>query len=377
MASAFPKTKILDGRNARDPCDRGNLPSLIFMEREKQKLKIFAVSDIHGCATALINSFCEAGFDPKNPNHLLVVLGDLFDRGSENRRVLEYLSGIKNKILIRGNHEDILMQSLTTGRVADLQFVNGTHITLNEFFTYYHGESLLNIIESSQRRVAEMLINLIDSMYDYYETENFIFVHGWLPDDAQENDFRYASSAKWHNARWLRWHTRYPNFVIPEGKTLVVGHTPCYYASMFDNTRSDYDCSVFYGNKLVAIDGAAVSKGRVNVFVTEDEVFIPTTREIFISESEFRAFAKGNVSHYPLPFVGDAKDIRVGDKIRFRHGAGEGTLTFTVCALRLCKDIDALDEEGFYYDGGESSHSSEAARAELEKGTPALLLAIA
>ena len=64
------------------------------MEREKQKLKIFAVSDIHGCATALETALNEVGFDPKNPCHLLIVLGDLFDRGTENRRVLEYLSGI-------------------------------------------------------------------------------------------------------------------------------------------------------------------------------------------------------------------------------------------------------------------------------------------
>ena len=98
----------------------------IFMEREKRKVTIFAVSDIHGCATALEKSLDEAGFDRKNPDHLLVVLGDLFDRGGENRRVLEYLTGIRNKIIIRGNHEDILMESLTSGRVGHLQEINGT-----------------------------------------------------------------------------------------------------------------------------------------------------------------------------------------------------------------------------------------------------------
>ena len=143
------------------------------MQREKRKVKIFAVSDIHGCATALMKSLDAAGFEAKNPDHLLVVLGDLFDRGGENRRVLEYLATVKNKIIIRGNHEDILMESLTTGRVGRLQEINGTLVTLAEFFTYYNGEPYLDIVESSGRRVADMLRTLIDSMYDYYESENY------------------------------------------------------------------------------------------------------------------------------------------------------------------------------------------------------------
>ena len=75
------------------------------MERTKTLKKIFAVSDIHGCATALRAALDGAGFDPKDPTYLLLVLGDLFDRGEENREVLAYLKGIRNKILIRGNHE--------------------------------------------------------------------------------------------------------------------------------------------------------------------------------------------------------------------------------------------------------------------------------
>ncbi|MBQ2793164.1 MAG: metallophosphoesterase [Clostridia bacterium] len=338
-------------------------------------MKIFAVSDIHGCATALISSLCEAGFDPKNSEHLLIVLGDLFDRGSENRRVLEYLSGVKNKILIRGNHEDILLESLTSGAVTNLQFVNGTHVTLAEFFSYYHGESLLNIIDSSQRRVAEKLIGLIESMYDYFETEGYIFVHGWLPDDAQEKDFRYATSAKWNNARWLRWHTRYPNFDIPDNKTLVVGHTPCYYASMFDRSRSDYDCSIFYGHNLVAIDGAAVSKGRVNVFVTQDEVYLPVTHELCVEAEELNTYARGELTCCVLPFEGEAREIRVGDKLRLKN-TDTNSLTFNVTALRLCEDYDTFVKEGFFYNALNSASLLGRAKAAINSRLGVLLLVI-
>lgn len=348
-----------------------NLPSLLFMEREKKKRKIFAVSDIHGCADALIRSLDAAGFDTKNPEHLLVVLGDLFDRGIQNRRVLEYLSGIRNKILIRGNHEDILMQSLTSGSVTGLQFNNGTHVTLAEFFKYYHGESLLNIIESSQRRVAQMLVKLINSMYDYFETDGYIFTHGWLPDDAQERDFRYATPEKWKNARWLRFHTRYPNFEIPDGKILVIGHTPSYYGSIFDKSRSDYDTSIFYGHQLVAIDGAAVSTDRVNVFVTEDEVCVPVTHEIHIAEPEFCTYGKGDRSTYVLPFDGIGREIRHGDKIKFRNFSDGGALTFTVNGLHLLTDVYTLIME-YGLDANVASDS--IALKALQNGTPTLLL---
>ena len=346
------------------------------MEREKRKVTIFAVSDIHGCTTALIKSLDAVGFDRKNPDHLLIVLGDLFDRGAENRRVLEYLGTVKNKILIRGNHEDILMESLNTGRVGRLQGINGTLTTLAEFFAYYNGEAYLDIVESSGRRVAEMLRTHIDKMYDYFETENYIFVHGWITEDAGGNDFRYATGAKWHHARWTRWHNCYPNFEIPDGKTLVVGHTPCYYASMFDKSRSDYDCSIFYGDRLVAIDGAAVSRGSVNVFVAEDEITLPVTHTVDLTDGEIRELSRGGVSCLLLPFTGAATGIRIGDRLSL--GTPDGSrLTFTVNATRLCADLDTLDNERFHYDACLPSPSADASLTALGEGIPTLLLVIA
>lgn len=315
------------------------------MERNKRSIKIFAVSDIHGCASALKSALAEAGFDPGCEDHLLVVLGDLFDRGIENREVLAYLRGIKNKILIRGNHEDILMESLRSGAVGELQFVNDTHITLCEFFPYYHGERRLDIFESRARRTAEMLIEHITSMRDYLETENHIFVHGWITDDANESDFRYASRAKWHNARWLRWHRRYPHFDVPDGKTLVVGHTPAYYGSMFDRTRSDYDCSTFYGDHLIAIDGKCTSTGRVNVLVVEDIINDPVIHTLTVTPAEMSDLARGRTSAIVLPFEDAATKFAVGDKIRFLDTGSIGSLTFAINGLHLYANVFELSDE--------------------------------
>ena len=55
------------------------------------KKKIFAVSDIHGEYEILIKGLKEAGFDEDNPEHLLVSVGDAFDRGGNVLAVYEYL----------------------------------------------------------------------------------------------------------------------------------------------------------------------------------------------------------------------------------------------------------------------------------------------
>ena len=61
-------------------------------KREFAKKFIFVVSDIHGHCDALRAALVRAGFDPDCSRHLLVVTGDLFDRGRQNREVLEYLA---------------------------------------------------------------------------------------------------------------------------------------------------------------------------------------------------------------------------------------------------------------------------------------------
>ena len=53
------------------------------------KKKIFAVSDIHNEYDALIDALNEAGFDENNPDHLLVSIGDAFDRGPSAIAVYE------------------------------------------------------------------------------------------------------------------------------------------------------------------------------------------------------------------------------------------------------------------------------------------------
>ncbi len=51
--------------------------------------KYFICSDLHGNFTALEKALQENGFDIDNESHILVVAGDIFDRGEESVKVYE------------------------------------------------------------------------------------------------------------------------------------------------------------------------------------------------------------------------------------------------------------------------------------------------
>ena len=59
------------------------------------KKKLFICSDIHGHATILKEELNKAGFEIGNEQHLLICLGDYFERGDESLEVYEFLKSFQ------------------------------------------------------------------------------------------------------------------------------------------------------------------------------------------------------------------------------------------------------------------------------------------
>ena len=97
-------------------------------------VRLFVVSDIHGHYTQLIKALEEAGFDKRDPRHLFVCCGDLFDRGRENRKVYDFVRTLERKVLVRGNHDERLADILEHRCVRLNDLYNGIESTLVEFF---------------------------------------------------------------------------------------------------------------------------------------------------------------------------------------------------------------------------------------------------
>jgi len=91
-------------------------------------MKYFFISDIHSFYTEMITALKKAKFDKDNPEHCLVVLGDVFDRGNETKQVYEFLTSLNQDrlILIRGNHEQLYLELLKKRLPDNYDYSNGT-----------------------------------------------------------------------------------------------------------------------------------------------------------------------------------------------------------------------------------------------------------
>jgi serine/threonine protein phosphatase 1 len=236
------------------------------------KKKLFVVSDVHGYCSLLKQALDRAGFDKDNENHLLICCGDYFDRGCENVEVLKFFDRLERKVLLRGNHEDLLLKLLRTGKVYPHNYINGTIQTLTDFFGKYVIDPVDDTIDfGGHTRTVDRLCQFIEETVDYYETKNHVFVHGWLGPRGDTAEGRRATSHEsWARARWEKWIERYSGQPPLEDKTLVCGHVPTFCAGQYDCTNLKAD--IFYGNGLIAIDAGTHDSKQVNVLVLEDEL---------------------------------------------------------------------------------------------------------
>ena len=240
---------------------------------------LFVLSDVHGHYAEMIAALEAAGYDPNDPNHLLISLGDNFDRGPKNTKVLEYLESIERKILIRGNHEDMLEDVLKNHRIELIHELNSTGDTVYEFFG--RGSIGRDGSVHPDRFVEDRLHKFLGSMKDYFETPKYVFVHGWIPvfdrEGLARDEWRLSGQRVWRSARFTEWMSAYRKELLLSGKTIVCGHRSTAYGCQFDNSRGGSDFSPFYGNGMIAIDACTVKSRRVNVLVLEDEVDVTSS----------------------------------------------------------------------------------------------------
>lgn len=135
-------------------------------------MRIFAISDIHGCHRTFDALLEKISFSQEDE---LFLLGDYIDRGPGSKQVLDKILQLRKEqhkvYCLLGNHEIMMLQALRNPRSSSAQswrFWNGGEITLRSFGA--------NTIEE----VDAKYIELIKSMPYYLERNKFIFVHAGL-----------------------------------------------------------------------------------------------------------------------------------------------------------------------------------------------------
>ena len=236
-------------------------------------MKIFAVSDVHGFFTEMKKALDDAGFDPQNPQHMLISVGDAMDRGPQPREVIEFFNKLPNKVLVAGNHELLMEDAIRRKCFLSHDFHNGTAKTAYDFCKKENAGLMSHTQILGELRDDLEYQKYMSLLVDYFETENYIFCHSWVPGGTE---WRYASQSKWSKAMWGNPFDIAAVVGNKTGKILVHGHwTNSYYWAM-EEGRSEYDedarFDICWHDGCVGLDACTAWTHKVNVLVFEDNL---------------------------------------------------------------------------------------------------------
>ena len=223
-------------------------------------MRTIVIGDVHGCSSAL-NKLLEK-IKPETGNDRLVFLGDLFDRGPDSREVFCTVRNLKelfgeNFILLRGNHEDYLLQPRLTRRERMIWENVGRQATVDSF-----------------RKAGETMETAVPWLREHVQLfrkeEKFQCVHAGIKVDPPEaNDLQTLV---------------HDHDVVPEnrytGRLTVTGHIALQEATWFagdgetTETIEDGRTFVLPETGVLCIDTGCGKGGRLTAMITDGNMAV-------------------------------------------------------------------------------------------------------
>ncbi len=219
--------------------------------------KYFVFSDIHGNLRPLVQALDDAGFDMDNPEHILLSLGDHFDRGIENLQVLGYIMHfhkLDRIIMIRGNHDDFLLDFLkgNSDGIFNIQ-KNGFGNTLVEFASKY--ATTIPLMRNSINQRFPKLIDFLEGMIDSYKLGKYIFTHA---------GYEYSNERGWYIYNFAS-TTYFLKHFDTKDNYYVFGHTHARAMNYYELGIDSND--IFEMKNYIGIDANTVLTKQVHVLV--------------------------------------------------------------------------------------------------------------
>lgn len=203
--------------------------------------KIFAIGDIHGCFDKLRRLMRKIPYDPSNDT--LIFIGDYIDRAGGGPDVVDYVLELKGKsskvICLCGNHESMLLRYLD-GIDEELYLANGGQATLSAY-----GLSPSDGLRKRKAKIPAHHLRFFESLLPYYETRDYIFVHGGL---APGIALAHQST---RDMLWVR-----QEFIESDddfGKRVIFGHTHMPEPLIMAN-KIGIDTGAVYGGRLSCLE---------------------------------------------------------------------------------------------------------------------------
>ncbi|MFQ0946296.1 metallophosphoesterase [Escherichia coli] len=208
---------------------------------------VWVVGDLHGCYTRLMSVLHRVDFDPAQD--LLISVGDLIDRGTENVECLELLQMPWFRAVM-GNHERLMIDALSPDGNVNNWLMNG-----GQWFF---------MLDTDQEILAWALVELVKRLPYIIELntgqETIVIAHADYPD----NEYQFGKEVPLFNVVWAR--ERISDSMddiggeISGADRFIFGHTPVKSPKTFWNQQYIDTGAVFCGNLTlmkVKGDGAA------------------------------------------------------------------------------------------------------------------------
>ena len=177
----------------------------------------YVISDIHGEYSLFVELMQKIGF---SENDELYICGDIIKKGDDSVKLLKLISEMPNVHAIRGNHEEA--------------FLNCYYALMREQDDYdFVLENLRDYIQGDGKLLTWELVEFIESLPYYIETDDFICVHAGVPLD----DNRIVPMLEKVPIEELLYNRKFksPDVLPQNSKCVFYGHTSS--MSVFGDAR--------------------------------------------------------------------------------------------------------------------------------------------
>jgi len=232
--------------------------------------RVYAVGDIHGrldLFEALVEAI-EADDAAREPAETLVVLlGDLVDRGADSKGVIDLARDWQRRRAVRilaGNHEEMFLRSLKDIEMFRHFLRHGGRETALSF-GIDRQRFMLADMEEAQELLREAVpaddVAFLESFEDSVRVGDYLFVHAGI------NPRLPLEEQRQQDLRWIR--EPFLSHAEPHGAVVVHGHTISETVEDRGN-RIGIDTGAFMSGRLTALVLEGTSRAYIEAVERED-----------------------------------------------------------------------------------------------------------
>ena len=218
---------------------------------------IYVMSDIHGHEERFNSIIKQIELKAEDT---LYVLGDVIDRNRAGIRVLRKLMAMTNAKMLLGNHEYMMLEAV---KHLPAPSESWGHLGFNEESRLWDsngGAKTYRSLKHMKKSSREETLNFVRNLDINFEIEvngfKYILCHASPLQNYRSTPLyplQYDSNIEF--AIWKRWR---PHDGVPEGYTLIFGHTPTC------NLQNGYPWRIYENDNAIGIDcGCAYEEGRL------------------------------------------------------------------------------------------------------------------